>query len=155
MGNRTASWVISFLSTPKMRGVNTESANRDPDARCPCLSGFPFGECCGPVLAGERAAPTAEALMRSRFTAFALGDRNHLLASWHPDTRPEDLELDDAMRWYRLDVESTDGGSPFDTEGEVTFTAYYKSGSERGSLHERSRFTRYDGRWVYLDGVLG
>ena len=84
--------------------------------------------------------------MRSRFTAFALGDRNHLLVSWHPDTRPDDLELDDAMRWYRLDIESTSGGSPFDTEGEVTFTAFYKTGSERGSLHERSRFGRDGGR---------
>ncbi|EON32917.1 hypothetical protein GTC6_09644 [Gordonia terrae C-6] len=112
-------------------------------------------DCCGPVLAGERAAPTAEALMRSRFTAFALGDRNHLLASWHPDTRPAALELDESMRWYRLDIESSVGGSPFDTEGEVTFTAYYRRGAERGSLHERSRFTRSEGRWVYVDGVVG
>ena len=109
-----------------MRWMNLESANRDPDARCPCLSGFPFGECCGPVLDGTRPAPTAEALMRSRFTAFVVGDREHVLRSWHPRTRPTDLSLDEKMRWYRLDVESTRGGSPFDTDGEVTFTAYYR-----------------------------
>ena len=93
--------------------------------------------------------------MRSRFTAFALGDRNHLLASWHPDTRPAVLDLDESMRWYRLDIESSSGGSPFDVEGEVTFTAYYRSGAERGTLHERSRFTRSNGRWLYVDGVVG
>jgi SEC-C motif-containing protein len=92
--------------------------------------------------------------MRVRFTAFALGDRNHLLASWHPDTRPAVLELDPSMRWYRLDIESSTAGSPFDVEGEVTFTAYYRRGAERGSLHERSRFARRDRRWVYVDGVV-
>ncbi|WP_168703236.1 YchJ family protein [Gordonia paraffinivorans] len=134
--------------------MNLESANRDPDARCPCLSGFPFGECCGPVLDGTRPAPTAEALMRSRFTAFVVGDREHVLRSWHPRTRPTDLSLDEKMRWYRLDVESTRGGSPFDTDGEVTFTVYYRVDSDKGTLHERSRFTRYRGEWVYVDGVI-
>ncbi|MCR5977340.1 hypothetical protein GDN83_06200 [Gordonia jinghuaiqii] len=138
-----------------MRGVGSESVNRDPGTRCPCVSGLVFGECCEPILAGRRAAPTATALMRSRFTAFALGDRDHLPASWHPDTRPDELDLDDATRWYRLDVESSRAGSPFDAEGEVTFTAFYRNGSERGSIHERSRFTRVEGRWVYLDGVVG
>ncbi|MEY1675056.1 YchJ family protein [Gordonia sp. ABKF26] len=134
--------------------MTSESVNRNVSARCPCLSGLVLGDCCGPVLAGERPAPTAEALMRSRFTAFALGDRNHLLVSWHPDTRPDTLDLDESMRWYRLDIESTAAGSPFDVEGEVTFTAYYRRGPEPGSLHERSRFTRLDGRWVYLDGIV-
>ncbi|MFE0750937.1 YchJ family protein [Gordonia sp. NPDC058843] len=135
--------------------MTSESVNRDVSERCPCLSGLVLGDCCGPVLAGERAAPTAEALMRSRFTAFALGDRNHLLVSWHPDTRPATLDLDESMRWYRLDIDSTQAGSPFDADGEVTFTAYYRRGAERGFLHERSRFTRSDGRWVYVDGVVG
>ncbi|GAB92151.1 hypothetical protein GORHZ_164_00450 [Gordonia rhizosphera NBRC 16068] len=105
-------------------------------------------------MSGQRRAGTAEALMRSRFTAFALGDRDHLLASWHPRTRPESLDLDDGLQWYRLDVEEISGGSPFDTTGEVTFTAYYRTGAARGTLHECSRFERYDGRWVYVDGVV-
>jgi SEC-C motif-containing protein len=90
--------------------------------------------------------------MRSRFSAFALGDAGYLLRSWHPSTRPADLELDQGLRWYRLDIERTERGGPFDTDGVVAFTAYYK-GTERGSLHEVSRFVR-DGRdWYYLDAV--
>ncbi|GAA1482975.1 YchJ family protein [Gordonia sinesedis] len=128
--------------------------------RCPCTSGLSYGECCGPVLAGDRPAPTAETLMRSRFTAFAVGDRDHLLRTWHPDTRPTGLHLDDGLHWYRLDVESVTGGTPFDAEGEVEFTAHYRApasetGGGRGSMHERSRFVRVDGTWLYLDGVVG
>ena len=123
--------------------------------RCPCTSGFTWEDCCGPILAGERPAPTAEALMRSRFSAFATGDRDHLLHSWHPRTRPRSLDLDESMRWYRLDIESTSKGSLFDTTGEVTFTAYYRiKGDGAGTLHEHSRFERLDGNWVYVDGVV-
>lgn len=93
--------------------------------------------------------------MRSRFTAFATGDRDHLLRSWHPRTRPADLDLDPALRWYRLDIESTSGGSPFDTRGEVAFTAFYRvEGGSPGTLKEHSRFERFEGRWVYVDGVV-
>lgn len=91
--------------------------------------------------------------MRSRFTAFAVGDRDHLLSSWHPRTRPAELDLDKTMQWYRLDIESTRGGSPFDSIGEVTFRAYYRLDGRAGNLHERSRFERYDTRWAYVDGV--
>lgn len=90
--------------------------------------------------------------MRSRFSAFALGDADYLLRSWHPSTRPATLELDDGLRWYRLDIESTRQGRPFDREGVVTFTAYYK-GAERGSLQETSRFVK-DGRdWFYVSAL--
>ena len=54
-----------------------------PATPCPCGSGRAFGACCGPALSGERPAPTAEALMRSRYTAFTLRDTAYLLASWH------------------------------------------------------------------------
>lgn len=115
--------------------------------RCPCLSGESYEACCGPIHAGE-AAPTAERLMRSRFTAFALGDAAYLLHSWHPSTRPASLELDDT-RWYRLDILDRVGGGLLDAEGVVEFAAFYRGGSVR----ERSRFTRSDGRWVYLDAL--
>jgi SEC-C motif-containing protein len=90
--------------------------------------------------------------MRSRFSAFALGDAAFLLRSWHPSSRPSALELDPGLRWYRLDVERTERGGPFDREGVVAFTAYYK-GAERGSLHEVSRFVREGGDWFYVDAV--
>ncbi|WAC67335.1 YchJ family metal-binding protein [Agrococcus sp. SL85] len=120
--------------------------------RCPCGTGLPLAECCGPVLAGEREAATAEALMRSRFTAFALGDVEHLLASWHSSTRPRSLELDDAIRWLRLDVLGTTGGGPFDAEGTVAFEAHWVADGTRGSMRELSRFRR-DRAWQYLDGT--
>jgi len=115
---------------------------------CPCLSGLPYDECCGRFFAGA-AAPTAEALMRSRFSAFALGDADYLLATWHPSTRPGDLELDSDVRWYRLDILDRVAGGPLDTEGVVEFEAFFR-GAERGSQRERSRFVREGKRWFYL-----
>lgn len=93
--------------------------------------------------------------MRSRFTAFALGDAEHLRATWHPTTRPADLELDPGLRWYRLDITSVTGGGLFDDRGEVSFRAFHRSDDGRGVLTERSTFLREDGRWFYVDGVIG
>lgn len=92
--------------------------------------------------------------MRSRFTAFAVGDRAHLLATWHQSTRPDDLVPDDSLDWYRLDVTSTVGGGPFDSTGEVTFTAFYRNAVGRSTMTERSRFVRVKGAWRYVDGEL-
>lgn len=122
-----------------------------PESRCPCGSGEVYGGCCGPLHAGQ-AAPTAERLMRSRFSAFAIGDAAYLLASWHPSTRPSALELDDGLRWYRLDILDRVAGGLLDTEGVVEFDAHYR-GAEKGVLHERSRFVRDTGRWSYLSAV--
>jgi SEC-C motif-containing protein len=124
----------------------------DDDARCPCGTGHSYGDCCGPLHRGAAQAPTAEALMRSRFTAFATGDAAYLLATWHPRTRPAALELDPAHRWTRLEVLATGAGGPLDQAGTVEFRAHYRLGAERGSVHERSRFTRAGGAWRYLDG---
>jgi SEC-C motif-containing protein len=99
------------------------------------------------------AAPTAEALMRSRYSAFATGDAEYLLHSWHPDTRPRTLSLDAAQTWERLEVLSTTDGGPLHHEGAVEFRAHYRHSSHTGVLHERSRFSRVDGRWVYVDGI--
>ena len=95
--------------------------------------------------------------MRSRFSAFAVGDAAYLLASWHPSTRPATLELDDGIRWYRLDILDRTGGGVLDTAGEVEFTAHHKprpgAAGVAGRQHERSRFVREDGRWLYVDGL--
>lgn len=122
--------------------------------RCPCLSGMTYDDCCGRFHRGESAAPTAEQLMRSRFSAFAVGDADYLLATWHPRTRPESVDLDPDDRWYRLDIHSTERGGPFDDVGLVEFTAYHRGHSGAGTLHEVSRFRREDGRWFYLDGQV-
>lgn len=122
--------------------------------RCPCLSGLSYGECCEPLHRGDADAPTAEQLMRSRFTAFAVGEAAYLLATWHPRTRPATLTLDPDLRWYRLDIRDRTAGGPLDAEGEVEFEAYWCSPDDRGSLRERSRFVREGGRWFYLDAVV-
>ncbi|WP_448809795.1 YchJ family protein [Agromyces bauzanensis] len=121
-----------------------------PTDRCPCLSGETFGACCGRFLAGIAEAPTAEQLMRSRYTAFGVGDADYLLATWHPSTRPAALELDPAMRWLRLDIVRRERGGPLDRDGVVEFRAHYRHDGERGELHEVSTFVREDGRWRYL-----
>ncbi|MDR6866117.1 SEC-C motif-containing protein [Microbacterium resistens] len=122
--------------------------------RCPCGTGDLFASCCGPILGG-RPAPTAERLMRSRYTAFARRDEAYLLRSWHPSTRPSSLDLDDGVRWLGLEILGTEAGGPFDREGVVSFIARYRDGAERGALHEVSRFTREGREWRYLDGVTG
>lgn len=121
--------------------------------RCPCGSGDAYDDCCGRYHRGDATAPTAEALMRSRYSAFAVGDAAYLLTTWHPRTRPAALELDDDVTWRHLDVVRTEHGGPWDDDGTVEFTAHFVSSAGRGRLHEVSRFVREDGRWFYVDGV--
>jgi SEC-C motif-containing protein len=121
-------------------------------ATCPCGLGRPYAACCGPLHAGA-IAESAEALMRSRYSAYVLGDIDYLLASWHADTRPDRLDLGDvaATRWLGLEVRRhamTGADSAI-----VEFVARYKSGGAPAvRLHELSRFVREDGRWFYVDG---
>lgn len=123
---------------------------RDND-RCPCGSGDVLSGCCAPIVTGETSAPTAVQLMRSRFTAFALGSTEHLLRTWHSTTRPGTLSLDAGTFWTRLDIFGTTGGGPFDDEGTVHFMAQYRSADGRGRQEENSRFVRENGCWYYVD----
>lgn len=124
------------------------------DDLCPCGSGAALDRCCGPIVAGERAAPTAERLMRSRYTAFALRDEAHLLRSWHRLSCPESVSFVLGQRWTGLEVLATVAGELLDQEGEVEFRAHYDRRGRPGVLHELSRFVRDDeGRWVYLGPV--
>jgi SEC-C motif domain protein len=121
--------------------------------RCPCGGGLPLAQCCAPLLDGATTAATAERLMRSRYSAFALGRGEYLLATWHSTTRPADLHLDPAVRWTGLEVTGTSGGSLLAAEGSVEFRAAYEMRGRAGVQHERSRFVREDGAWRYVDGV--
>ena len=89
--------------------------------------------------------------MRSRYSAFAVGDAGYLLATWHSATRPPSLGLDPAVRWTGLDVLRTAGGGLPDQDGTVEFRAHWVHGGTRGEQHEVSRFVREDGAWRYLD----
>jgi SEC-C motif-containing protein len=121
---------------------------------CPCGSGQTYDACCGPVHRGERPAGTALALMRSRFTAFSVGDTPYLIKSWHPETRPPAVELDDSVTWRRLQIVDTEAGDTDDDEGVVEFRATCVRDGQHEVLHERSRFARVNGQWVYLDGEI-
>lgn len=121
---------------------------------CPCGLPAGYGECCGRFHTGGAAAPTAELLMRSRYSAFVAGDAAYLLRTWHPATRPPELELDAGMHWSGLEIVETTDGSAFHTTGTVTFRARYRHHGSRGELHERSTFERVGGAWVYVDGVF-
>lgn len=120
---------------------------------CPCGSGLPYEECCAPLHRGE-AATTALALMRSRFSAFALGLEQYLLDSWDPSTRPGTVDLDDEVEWRRLQIVDTSLGGPSDDAGVVEFRASFRENGRSGLLEERSRFARAGGRWVYVDGEV-
>ena len=123
---------------------------------CPCGRAtargalLPLSDCCGPLLDGE-AAPTAERLMRSRYTAFVLGRAEYVLATWHASTRPAELSLD-AHKWLGLEVRSHMLTGP--DAAEVEFVARFRVGGKAVRQHERSRFVREAGRWFYLDGKL-
>lgn len=93
--------------------------------------------------------------MRSRYTAFVLGDERYLLETWHPDTRPGKLDLSGDRRWLGLKILATSGGGPEDTLGTVEFVARYKIAGRGYRLHEHSRFERTDGGWRYVDGERG
>ncbi|GAA4892752.1 hypothetical protein GCM10023237_08560 [Streptomyces coeruleoprunus] len=92
--------------------------------------------------------------MRSRYAAFVVRDEPYLLRTWAAATRPRTVDFDPAMRWTGLEIHDTTDGTLFHTTGTVTFTARYTHGGEPGALHERSRFTREDGAWVYVDGDI-
>jgi SEC-C motif domain protein len=88
--------------------------------------------------------------MRSRYSAFAVGDAGYLLRTWHPSGRPRTFSLDPAMQWTRLAVLDTRDGGLFDATGTVQFRAIYLHHGKRGVLAETSMFVRHDKRWAYL-----
>lgn len=149
------SFGISSRRSPRVpeHPMNTQALRSD--APCPCGRGPSYAQCCarwhtGP-LQGE--APDAESLMRSRYSAYALGLHDYLLQTWHPDTRPRHLAADEpGLRWLGLqvlrhDIQDAD-------RAQVAFVARFKVGGDRAQrLTEHSRFVRVNGRWLYRDAV--
>ncbi len=126
---------------------------------CPCGRAdgrgrpLPYAQCCGRWIDADAAAPDAQSLMRSRYTAFVRGDARYLLATWHAGTRPAQLQLDPAVRWLGLEVRSH---RVLDANhATVEFVARSRLHGRAGRLHETSRFVKEpDGRWYYVDGVF-
>ena len=121
----------------------------DRPVPCPC-GATNYSICCGRYHNGA-AAPDAEALMRSRYSAYVLKLEAYLLATWHPDTRPATLHLDDESRkWLGLEVKKFIQKSA--DRATVEFVARYKIGGRAHRLHEISRFVRDGEQWFYVDG---
>ncbi len=121
---------------------------------CPCGSALTYPACCGRWHAGPEhlQAPTAESLMRSRYSAYVREDAAYLLATWHPATRPvEPLTFEPGLRWLGLEVRHHTSAGDTAT---VTFVARSKLGGRAHRLVETSRFVREGGRWFYREGEV-
>jgi SEC-C motif domain protein len=121
---------------------------------CPCGRPSSYEGCCERFIRGWEPAPTAEDLMRSRFTAYALGEVDYLLETHHPDHRPDRSEIASwakRARFTALDVLKTEAGAAGDAKGVVEFIAYFEEDGVKREHHERSRFERLDDRWYYVD----
>jgi SEC-C motif-containing protein len=127
---------------------------------CPCGSGSAYETCCGPIIAGG-AAPTAEALMRSRYSAYVRGDVDHILGTYTPDAarnvdRASTERWSKSSTWLGLTIVSTERGGSSDEDGTVEFKARFREGTDGPEQvhHERARFVRSvkDRRWRYADG---
>lgn len=120
---------------------------------CPCGSGKPFANCCEPYLRGSAQAPDAEALMRSRYTAYTLMDEPYLLATWHASTRPAALKLAEGdanaqPQWIGLKVKAHKVEDA--SHASVDFVARYRINGRAHKLEELSYFVKEQGRWYYL-----
>lgn len=126
--------------------------------QCPCTSGKSFDDCCGPVIAGKRKAATAEALMRSRYSAFATGAIDWIIDSQIPEGRPytdrrATEEWSQRSTWKGMQVLETQQGGTDDEEGLVEFKARYELGGEDIVHHEIASFQKQDGAWYFVDGI--
>jgi len=118
---------------------------------CPCQSGDLYDQCCGRFISHQQSAENALQLMRSRYTAFVKNQRDYIIQTWRADACPVDLQLDDTIRWVRLEIIN------WQERGEaatVEFEAWLLVDGTLQSLHERSEFVCQQGRWLYAGGKL-
>jgi SEC-C motif-containing protein len=126
---------------------------------CPCLSGFPYEECCGPYISGVQNPPTAEALMRSRYTAYVVHNIDYIINTCVSNgktdiDRRETAAWSEQSTWLGLKIIAVEKGGPDDTEGLVEFEASYERKGLKDLHHERARFKKQGGLWMYEDGTV-
>lgn len=124
---------------------------------CPCGSGKDYTDCCEPLLLGSQAAATAEALMRSRYSAYVKTQIDYIYETTHATqrskfNREESLAWSRNTDWQSLEILRTEAGSPEDDSGVVEFIARYREKGKAVQHHEVADFTKEDGRWYFLDG---
>lgn len=120
---------------------------------CPCQSGLLFHQCCQRFLdsSSDLYPETAEQLMRSRYCAYVLNDLDYILKTWHPEHRPENLDLNDSgHQWIGLKIKSTQLGQKNDLTGKVHFIARFKINGKAHKLEENALFEKINGHWLYI-----
>lgn len=124
---------------------------------CPCSSKIDYADCCGPRHSGEKPAETAEALMRSRYAAFAKQEIGYLMSTVHPDFS-DDANEEDTRNWAArahftgLTIKRTEKGGVDDDEGIVEFVARYTDQGREAVYHEVGNFKKHEGRWYFTEG---
>jgi SEC-C motif-containing protein len=127
---------------------------------CYCCSGRKFEDCCEPFISGARKPATAEELMRSRYSAYAVVEVDYILRTTHPSVRkfhdPQTIEQwAKTSRWQKLEIISTNEGTLADKQGTVEFKAYYLDADNRPQIHhEKSNFRKELGKWFFVDGKV-
>lgn len=126
---------------------------------CPCASGLSYAECCGLYISGTHAAPTAEATMRARYSAFVKGEISFIRSTYNPEEL-EQFDEEGITRWAKesewkgLEIRQVQKGLASDSEGQVEFIAKYAIGGVQQNHHEISEFKKIDGRWYFMDGKI-
>jgi SEC-C motif-containing protein len=126
---------------------------------CACGSNKEYANCCEPYITGKKNAPTAEALMRSRYSAFAKGELDYVQKTHHPDTR-NDLDMEGVKswalnsEWLGLEILEKEAGAENDSEGKVEFRCRFNFNGSEQTHHELSTFRKSDGVWYFVDGVM-
>lgn len=122
---------------------------------CLCGTERPYQECCQPYHCGDKYAPTALELMRSRYTAYAMHNAAYLLKTWDPRNRPDNIDFSkEEAKWQKLEIVSSKKGGVKDSKGLVEFKAYFSIDGEQRVMTEISRFVKQKGHWLYLDGSV-
>ncbi len=128
--------------------------------KCPCGSGKTYGDCCGPIIAGTTNAPTAEALMRARYSAYAAHEIDFILSSCVRKAGAEEIDPAETRKWSEesqwlgLTVHGTQRGGPADDEGVVDFSAHYTRNGLKDEHRESASFKKVEGKWLYAEGRL-
>jgi SEC-C motif-containing protein len=127
--------------------------------QCPCGSGNTYAGCCEPYISGKAKAPAAEALMRSRYTAYVKHAVDYIIATCVRRGK-NDIDLkstrdwSERSKWLGLKIIAAEKGGPADTEGTVEFEARYERDGLRETHHERAQFKKQNGEWLYDDGHI-
>ena len=126
---------------------------------CPCDSGLAYTECCEPYITGVKNAPTAEALMRSRYSAYVEHAIDYIVETCTQDEKnkidvKQTKNWSEKSKWLGLKILSAEKGGPDDNEGTVEFQALYEMDGLRDNHHEKAAFKKSEGRWLYDEGII-